>query len=124
MHRERRRPRTLRRAVLLAIIGTAAMLSTHCLRQDEVECEEAVATLLECCAGFERYTVQCQFNDVCGISYPDLAPAESECIFGKPCSEIRSRKICERVTARGELKRRQDSGGTDAQGTPPPAVCE
>ncbi|HEX7671104.1 MAG TPA: hypothetical protein VF395_16025, partial [Polyangiaceae bacterium] len=101
-------------------------------RQDEVECEEAVAELVECCPGFDRSAVYCQYNDVCGVSYPDLAPDESECILDKKCSQIRGKRICERVVARGaDAKKTRDDGPvlvdgglTYPRGTNYPAVCE
>jgi hypothetical protein len=85
-----------------------ALPATQCLRQDEVECEEAVKYMMDCCPGFDRSAVQCVYADMCGISYPDLTPSESSCILDSSCSELLSNKICERVG-----KRSADAGNPE-----------
>jgi hypothetical protein len=89
--------------------------ATQCLRPDEVDCEEAVAHMLDCCPAFDRSAVQCVYNDVCGISYPDLTPAESECILDESCEELVANKICDRVRTRsadaGDPETRSGLGG-------------
>lgn len=122
-----RAPRSLRRrGVLLAVIMASAVPATQCLRQDEVECEEAIATLLDCCPAFDRNTLSCTYTDGCGITYPDLTPGESECIFDKSCSELRARGICERVVARGAYANRTGHHGPDTggDGGTNPKVCQ
>jgi len=85
----------------LAFVVIMAVPATQCLREDEVDCEEAVKYMLDCCPGFNRNSVQCVYSDICGITYPDLTPSESRCILDASCHELASNKICARVSARG-----------------------
>lgn len=93
------RPRR-RRFTRLVLVVALALPATQCLRQDEVECEEAVAHLADCCDDFDRSAVDCQYSDYCGTSYPDLRPGESQCILDRSCDDIRKGDLCERVMSR------------------------
>src|SRR5262249_34558314 len=86
----------------LRLIGVVAMCvpATQCLRNDEVDCEEAVKHMIDCCPGFDRGVVQCVYNDVCGVSYPDLTPDESTCILDASCNALVNDGICKSVQQR------------------------
>src|SRR5258708_1100325 len=62
----------------LCMLGSAAFL--HCgFRQDEVECEEAVHHLSECCAGFDPMKFKCTYDNSCGAAtLTDLPTGQSE----------------------------------------------
>ena len=94
------RVRRVRRPILVAIILATMVPATQCMREDEVECEEAVQSLVDCCPGFDHRSVRCEYQDTCGITYPDFTPGESQCIFEKSCSQIVQAKICDRVHTR------------------------
>jgi hypothetical protein len=97
--------RRVRRPVLLLVILGASSLGTQCMREDEVECEEAVASLADCCQGFDITKVDCHYTSGCGESFPDLTPADSECILDKSCSEILAQDICKKVQDRAAAAR-------------------
>ena len=113
---ESRRRSLGRRWWRLGFVLLMAVPATQCLREDELECEEAVKRLMDCCPGFDVNAVQCTYVDVCGVSYPDLTPSESVCILDSSCSELVSNKVCERVPARssdaGDPERPSGLGGT------------
>jgi hypothetical protein len=88
--------------VLLALVVLMAVPPTQCLREDEVDCEEAVQHMKNCCPTFSPTAVQCYYNDTCGVTYPDLTPAESRCILDASCRELAESDICGRVTSRSQ----------------------
>jgi len=67
------------------------------LREDELECEEAMAHLDSCCPGFDLDQVECIHGFACDDVTPDLAVSESQCIRALDCEQIRERDLCERV---------------------------
>lgn len=89
------------RLFLLGVIIAGGVPAAQAFRRDEVECEEAVAMLEECCDGFDASKIACDYIEGCDEStYPSIAPYESECIRALSCSEVRDAKICDRVLAR------------------------
>ncbi|HVU01664.1 MAG TPA: hypothetical protein VHE30_07930 [Polyangiaceae bacterium] len=93
--------RSNRRPLLVALILTAGTVGTQCMRQDEVECEEAAAHLAGCCQNFDLRKLDCHYTSACGETFPDLSPSESECILDKSCSQLAAQDICKRVQDRG-----------------------
>jgi hypothetical protein len=90
------------RAPLLFVVLLGAMPMTQCLRQDEAECEEAVARLIECCPGFDPAAINCEYvKGDCdqGSVYPSLSAPDSECILGKSCEALNAQKVCDAVIA-------------------------
>jgi hypothetical protein len=91
-------PRLLFGAVLCSlVVGTG-------FREDEVQCEETVAYLEDCCPGFDSRAVNCTWGG-CGPS-PYLTAEESRCIRELSCAEISERGLCE--------YRGQDAGADDS----------
>jgi hypothetical protein len=76
--------------VLLSGVGPVAGF-----REDEVQCEEALAHLLECCDEFTS-NLECYFSDPgCDPpTYPDLDVAESRHVQSLSCSQIRATDYC------------------------------
>lgn len=105
------RPTGRRRFALLIVVVIGALPMTQCLRQDEVECEEAVALLKECCPGFDAKIINCEFSPgscTTDAVYPTLSTADSECMLGKSCDALNADKTCQRVldlNARDEAER-------------------
>lgn len=90
-------------------------------REDEIECEQAVVRLRDCCPGFHASQVDCTYNsqancagDVVGHVYPALALDESRCIQRKTCGELVDTDICMRAEDVRPLR-----DGTAAKDAPP-----
>lgn len=85
-------------------------------RQDEVECEEAVRYLSECCEGFDPARIRCTYRGGCeSDTVPDVAVSQSQCILDKSCDDIRRAHVCERLLqeeADGSVGRPGDIGQT------------
>jgi hypothetical protein len=104
-----------RRAVRVGVLILMALPWTQCLRQDEVECEEAAARLMACCPDFEPTDVQCAFVEGCeSDTYPHLSPRESRCILDRECANLRNDDVCERVVQRSRHLRRRSYDWYDA----------
>ncbi len=76
-------------------VGAFLTLSAETLEIDEqeLECEQAVAHVNECCPGFDPHRFNCTF--IACESHPNLSIDESRCIEGKSCDEIRARGLCD-----------------------------
>lgn len=93
-------------ALLLTSFGFA-----NALREDELECEQAVAELEACCPGFVSAAINCEFSVGCGTTtYPALTLRESQCITGTACSELQSNKVCERAADAGPIVVGEEGG--------------
>jgi hypothetical protein len=91
----KRRTRALFRLSLPAL-ALLSLVASGGLREDEIDCEEAVAHLDECCPGFAKATsMSCTFGTGCEQSLPELTVDESRCVTAASCDEIRSRNLCE-----------------------------
>lgn len=105
-------------AFLLALgigFGLSVGSSSHGFREDEVECEETFAHLLDCCGRSQLAFVHCEYNEGCGSpTYPSLTTAESLCLRDFSCAEIRKFEVC------AELSAREQTASTDPM---PLSVC-
>jgi hypothetical protein len=135
-------PMTWVRQSILFWLGAAALsLSiTVCgngVNDDEVECEQAVAHLLDCCPNFSADSVNCvnttndgpgclsflvSVNDDVGPppgreGQPDLTISESVCIEDMACADVRSSGLCEQIAAQ------VSDAGTGPSGLGGPPVC-
>ena len=97
----------VRRAVL--VLGVAAVCGAFdVIREDELECEEAVAHLEGCCDEFPSHVVSCQFiKGYCDDPdiYPDLSIDVAECIQAMDCDALRARDLCARIANDPEMTR-------------------
>jgi len=83
------------------------------MREDELECEQAAATLDDCCPGFVVTALDCTYSSGCGTtSYPALSLTEARCITGMACSELIDRKVCERAATASAVIVDEDGGVT------------
>jgi hypothetical protein len=88
--------RWTRRAV--AVLGLSALVADGGLRQDELDCEEAVAYLQGCCPDFAGATVACAHDSGCGTTVETaLSIDESQCIVAQSCNQIVASGICDKV---------------------------
>ncbi|HEY8092061.1 MAG TPA: hypothetical protein VIF09_29570 [Polyangiaceae bacterium] len=87
-------------AVVVAWIGSALFACAD-LREDELDCEEAVSVLEHCCSGFPSSNVSCVYeSEGCSTVYPDIPLAESKCIRSESCESLVSSGVCARAAAR------------------------
>ncbi len=82
-------------AVAAALLLSAAVL--RCVRRDEIQCENAVAQLERCCAGFHPDQSYCTYSEGCGVAYPTITEDDSECIVRMSRGDILAAGICERA---------------------------
>lgn len=74
------------------------------LREDDLQCEEAVAHLNECCPGFDVAKISCAFSSGCGdTQYTAFSIEESECIQNADCKTLVGNGVCTRAQARGAV---------------------
>jgi hypothetical protein len=93
----------------LGALWAAIALANGCydLREDELQCEEAVAHLMECCDDFNASEVRCIYErGDCGSEtvHPDLSVEQSRTIRRLSCAEVRARGLCDH-TAFGKSPR-------------------
>lgn len=82
------------------------------MERSELQCEEAVARILDCCSLGEIPGVQCShYDDGCGEVVPEIDVAESRCIRAASCGELEARGVCAWAAAPGYV-------------TTPPSVCQ
>jgi hypothetical protein len=87
------------------------------------ECENAAAHLEECCPGFAAAPSLCPQAFGCG-GEPlfELSNAESECIKGLDCGDVRSRGVCGKVSDLVAQGKRRPSTGSSS-GADRVSVC-
>ncbi len=93
-------------ALLLACGDSNHKKDDNNFREDVIECEDAVAKLQRCCAGFDPTDVLCQYyyeyQSGCGDSQTDsvkpvFTTAESACIRSAPCEQLVATRVCDRA---------------------------
>lgn len=73
---------------------------SDCGREDEFDCEEAVARLEECCPGVSTRTISCTYiaGGACvGPTFPTLSVEDSQCIVARSCEDLQS-GVCARIS--------------------------
>ena len=65
----------------------------------EIECEEAVSRLLECCPTLDHSRIYCHIDGCNGATNPTLTLDDSMCILNQTCGSITSANVCGRVEA-------------------------
>jgi len=91
------------------IIAATVALMFACgdMRQDELDCEEAVSHLRDCCPGFDTNLVDCTYfaPQGCGTTtYPDIPIGQSQCISGETCGSLVASGVCKRMGAATRLE--------------------
>jgi len=82
----------------LAAVAITLPLACGDMRQDELDCEEAVSHLQECCPGFTGNNVECTYVSGCaGTTYPEISYDQSRCIRGESCDALVRSGVCERT---------------------------
>jgi hypothetical protein len=79
-------------------IAALMLLGFSGLREDEIECEHAMAHLAACCPEFAVEEGVCNYNDGCGTTRLTVLTVDtSECIQERSCDEIEELDLCARV---------------------------
>ncbi|HEY6460018.1 MAG TPA: hypothetical protein VIY73_07690 [Polyangiaceae bacterium] len=107
-------------AVVVAWVLTT-LFACDGIRQDELDCEEAVAVLDHCCANFPSSLLNCQYIEAgCGTSavYPDITTPESSCIRAESCSTLVSSGVCDRAARLSGRQGVAPDGGESSQVCP------
>lgn len=116
-----------RRSALFALAGLGLLshVAGNSFREDELECEQAIAHLVDCCPDFPAGSVQCVYDEGCGtVTETALSVAESRCIERKSCDDVRASGLCEKVKGLPSPKYQEDGGARDPiQGIHAP-VCQ
>jgi hypothetical protein len=103
-------------ASLLAILIGGGHPLAQGFREDEVQCEETVAHLADCCSDFDPHAIDCKYISGCDSdTYPVFTVAESRCIRDKSCAEVRRDGVCERTLER--------QGQSDGGSVPREELC-
>jgi hypothetical protein len=110
-----------------ALIAAAVFIALACgnIREDELECEEAVSKLDSCCPSFDSSPIQCNYQSDCGsTTYPDLDETTSRCIRDESCDVIVASGVCGRALKAHPTNSSSTDDGADAAGNPAtPGVC-
>ena len=94
--------------VIFVVVGVVLGLAVSCsgFREDEIECEQAVVRLRDCCPGFDTRKVDCSYSDqldcsdnVTGRTYPALSIDDSQCVQRKSCADLIADEACTRGQA-------------------------
>lgn len=105
---------------IVCVLGLSALVADGGLRQDEIECEEAVSYVQSCCPGFVSGTVACVHDTGCGVTTDTaLSISESECILAESCDEIVATGLCAKVMNLPS----PSSDSVDGTSTSHPPVC-
>jgi hypothetical protein len=102
-------------AVVLALFGTRC---TGGMREDEVECEQAVSKLTQCCPGFDPGRLHCEYSDACGTTWPEYTINDSHCIESESCKTLQQTGVCDRGQNAKPIMSTDDGGGLT-----PPQIC-
>ncbi|HSN13581.1 MAG TPA: hypothetical protein VLT61_03060 [Anaeromyxobacteraceae bacterium] len=103
-------------ALLAGLLLSRANGGCAGMERSELQCEEAVARILDCCNVSDLPGVECShFQDACGGEvHPELDIAESRCVRDATCGELEARGVCAWAAA---------LVGAGYDTTPPPSAC-
>ncbi len=95
-----------RGGIVAIVIGVIVTIGVSCngFREDEVECEQAVNRLKECCPEFVASQVDCSYREeldcgdhVTGRYYPAFSLEESRCVQSNSCADLVAKGVCTRA---------------------------
>jgi hypothetical protein len=80
---------------LLATGFVLGQLGGGCIDRRELQCEEAVARIQECCPHVAATAFHCShYESGCGEVLPEIDVAQSRCIRDASCGDLEARGIC------------------------------
>lgn len=90
--------RLAKHSAWLTAVAVLVLLSCGDMRQDELDCEEAVSHLASCCPGFDSSAIECFYVSGCTSNeYPAISIPQSQCIRGEDCSRLVTTGVCSRA---------------------------
>ncbi len=93
-------PTAFSRFRLRALLVVIAVQTLTCgATEGELQCEEGVSHLAQCCPGFVASRVSCELGTTCSGVYPRLSRVESQCIEAMDCQTLIDHDVCGRVLA-------------------------
>lgn len=95
-------------AIVAWLVG--ALFACDDLRQDVLDCEEAVAVLEHCC-GVPGTNFSCVYSSGCGTTYPDISIPESQCIRSESCETLVATGVCSRAQQAHATETAEDDAG-------------
>jgi hypothetical protein len=94
------------------------------LKQDELDCEEAVSSLEGCCPGFDAKQIQCISQQSCDSSqYPAISEEQSACIRAESCAQLVASGVCQRAQQAWPVTNDGNYGSTPSPHAQPDQVC-
>ena len=108
----------LRRRVVTLLIALLSSVTLMCgggFDEKEVDCEDAVAHLKECCTSDAPTHVRCRVEDhgCDSTTYPSLTSDEATCILQQSCNAIVKGQMCARAEAAAGYGENGFSVGTE-----------
>jgi hypothetical protein len=83
--------RRLGSALVLAGLALTGLGFSNGIREDELECEEAIAHIQGCCPGFTAQEAVCLHSEGCEEDSPPLLDlGQSRCIQDLECGRVRA----------------------------------
>lgn len=85
----------------MALLALALLGGAEGIDQGELECEEAVQHLIDCCPNdAPAKKVSCYVGRYCDDSRADLSPAQSVCLRDSSCDALYAAGACEEPVLR------------------------
>ena len=111
--------RWMMKACALSVGILTFLTLTAEVREDEFDCEQAVAHLAECCPGFPVEGLYCQHDFGCGSTRdPDLTLDDSRCILALDCSVLVGKGLCRRAAHLTPMQTTDGCANGDCNGQP------
>ena len=99
--------------VVVAAGVLLAVLALRCIRGDEIQCENAVVRLLDCCPTFPQIEGYCDYSEGCGVYYPTISESDARCIARSSCEDLVANGVCDRAA----------TAPRPSEGNPGPDLC-
>ena len=90
----------MKSALVTAVTAALILCCGSGLRKDEIDCEEAVSHLHNCCVGIQPSAFNCRYVEGCeSTTHPVLSIPVSVCIEAQSCESLVKSGMCERAQA-------------------------
>ncbi len=100
-----------------AVYCLLTLLAGHGLRSDELECEEALVQLDDCCPELDIIDIECFYYATGGcegsVERPMISEADAQCIKRLSCEQVQGQGVCERVAAAHAERTDPQNTGSD-----------
>ncbi len=86
--------RSLLKAVVI-LVAFSTLTGGYGIRKDELDCEEAVQRLVDCCPDFVPSNLTCEYTGCGDHPNPDIEITAADCIKAATCDELVENGACE-----------------------------